>query len=94
VLKTLGFGDGRILAMVLAESCAIAVLGGGLGLVASWVLVTAGGDMVRALLPAFYFPTNELIVGGVLVVTLGMIAGALPAWTAGRLRIVDALRRT
>ena len=31
VLKTLGFGDGRILALVLLESCMIAVVGGGLG---------------------------------------------------------------
>ena len=94
VLKTLGFGDGRILAMVLAESCAIAVLGGALGLAVAWMLVSGAGDMVRAILPAFYFPTSELVIGAVLVLTLGVIAGALPAWNAGRLRIVDALRRT
>ena len=32
VLKTLGFGEGRILALVLLESLLIAVIGGGLGL--------------------------------------------------------------
>jgi putative ABC transport system permease protein len=93
VLKTLGFGDSRILGMVLAESLAIAVLGGGLGLAAAWVLVSGAGDFVRAFLPTFYFPPRDLIVGGSLVVLLGFIAGAIPAWTAGRLRIVDALRR-
>ena len=32
VLKTLGFSDGRDPALVLVESCLIAVVGGGLGL--------------------------------------------------------------
>jgi ABC-type antimicrobial peptide transport system permease subunit len=34
------------------------------------------------------------VVGVVLVLLLGMVAGALPALHAGRLRIVDALRRS
>ena len=94
VLKTLGFGNGRILAMVLMESCAIAVLGGVMGLALSWVAVTVAGDFVRAYLPTFFLPPKELVVGGVLVLLLGLIAGALPALNASRLRIVDALRRT
>jgi len=94
VLKTLGFGDGRILGMVLAESCAIAILGGALGLLLSWVAVTQGGDFIRAYLPTFFMPARDLVVGGVLVVALGIVAGSIPAWNAGRLRIVDALRRT
>ena len=36
VLKTLGFGSGRVLSMVLLESTLIALLGGGLGLVLSY----------------------------------------------------------
>jgi putative ABC transport system permease protein len=94
VLKTLGFGDGRILGMVLAESCAIAILGGAFGLLLSWVAVTQGGDFIRAYLPTFFMPARDLVVGGVLVVALGIVAGSIPAWNAGRLRIVDALRRT
>ncbi len=43
VLKTLGFGDGRILSLVLLESCSIAVVGGGLGLLLSWTAITIGG---------------------------------------------------
>jgi ABC-type antimicrobial peptide transport system permease subunit len=35
-----------------------------------------------------------VIVGGVMVVVLGFAAGAVPAFQAQRLRIVDALRRT
>ena len=93
VLKTLGFGNGRILGMVLAESCFIAIVGGALGLALSAGVVALVGDFVRAFLPTFFLPNSGLVVGGVLVILLGVIAGALPAWTASRLRIVDALRR-
>jgi len=93
VLKTLGFGEGRILSMVLVESAIIAFVGGGLGLALSYVLITAGGDPTHGLLPAFYFPTSAVLTGVVLVAALGLASGFLPAWQASRLRIVDALRR-
>jgi putative ABC transport system permease protein len=92
VLKTLGFGDGRVLAMVLIESCVIALIGGLLGLFVSWELV-ALGDPTGGFLPAFFFPVRDLIIGVAAVMSLGIASGALPAWSAGRLRIVDALRR-
>ncbi len=92
VLKTLGFGDGRVLAMVLLESCAIAIIGGGIGLVAAWVLIQIG-DPTGGFLPLFYFPVRDVVFGVIFVLMLGMVSGAFPAWQAGRLRIVDALRR-
>lgn len=92
VLKTLGFGDGKVLAMVLLESCAIALIGGATGLLVAWVLIL-GGDPTGGFLPLFFFPVRDLILGGVFVLLLGLVAGAFPAWQAGRLRIVDALRR-
>ena len=42
VLKTLGFGDGRILALVLLESCTLALIGGWIGLAIAWVDRRAG----------------------------------------------------
>ena len=94
VLKTLGFGDGRVLSLVLLESCAIAVLGGGLGLLLSWSFITIVGDPTGGLLPIFHFPPRDLIVGIVLVFALGIATGLQPAMQASRLKIVDALRRT
>lgn len=92
VLKTLGFGDGRILRMVLLESTFIAVLGGAVGLAVAYVLISRG-DPTNGLLPAFYFPTKDIVAGVGLVFALGLLAGSLPALQASRLRIVDALRR-
>jgi putative ABC transport system permease protein len=92
VLKTLGFTQGRVISLVLLESCAMAVLAGGIGLGIAYVII-AQGDPTNGLLPAFYFPMRDLIIGVALVVTLGVLTGLLPAAQAGRLKIVDALRR-
>ena len=92
VLKTLGFKDGRVLALVLLESCTIAIVGGGLGLVLAWLIV-AQGDPTGGMLPIFHFPTRDLVWGIVLVLLLGIGTGLLPALQASRMKIVDALRR-
>ncbi len=93
VLKTLGFQDGKILMIVLLESCAIAVIGGGIGLALAWAII-AQGDPTNGMLPIFHFPPRDLVFGGVLVILLGLATGLIPAVQAGRLKIVDALRRT
>ena len=93
VLKTLGFGDGQVLSLVLLESCVIALVGGGIGLLIAWVIV-AQGDPTNGMLPAFIFPVRDLVVGMALVLALGLGTGLLPAFQASRLKIVDALRRT
>jgi putative ABC transport system permease protein len=93
VLKTLGFGDGRVLSMVLMESCVLALVGGIAGLALSYALVTIGGDPTGAFLPQFFFPIPDLMIGVLMVIGLGFAAGAVPALQAQRLKIVDALRR-
>lgn len=93
VLKTLGFTHGQTLGLVLAESCLLAVAGGGLGLLLSWSLITAMGDPTGGYLPVFYFPGRDVVIGAVLTLLLGFVAGFFPALQALRLRIVDALRR-
>ena len=93
VLKTLGFSDGKILTIVLLESCAIAVIGGAIGLgLAS--LIIAQGDPTGGMLPIYYLPARDLVFGIALVLVLGLGTGLLPAVQASRLKIVDALRRT
>ena len=93
VLKTLGFSRGQVLGLVLAESCLLALLGGGLGIAVAWGLITVLGDPTHGQLPVFYFPGPYITLGAALAVLLGLVTGALPAVRAMRLRIVDALRR-
>ncbi len=93
VLKTLGFSNASILSLILGESVLISVLGGSLGLAAAWVIVQ-GGDPTNGMLPIFILPTRDVVLGGVMIVLLGLIAGALPAFNAMNLKITDALRRS
>ena len=92
VLKALGFTNERVLAMVLLESCLIAVLGGLAGLGLAWV-ITLGGSPVPNVLPVFYLPNRYIGIGAGLTLALGLITGILPALQAMRLQIAVALRR-
>jgi putative ABC transport system permease protein len=92
VLKTVGFTDGKVLGLVLAESCTLAVVGGGVGLAAAW-LFTQRGDPTGGLLAVFYLPGADLALGVAFVLLLGLVTGLLPGVQAMRLQIVDALRR-
>ena len=93
VLKTLGFSGGAILSLVLGEALLIAVLGGSLGLLAAWLIVQRG-DPTGGMLPIFILPARNVFAGAALIVALGLLAGLMPAVTAMRLKITDALRRT
>ena len=92
VLKAIGFPNELVLGLILAESCLVAILGGALGLGAAWFL-TLGGSPAPGLLPVFYIPAPNLVLGASLIVILGLVTGALPAWQAMRLGVADALRR-
>ena len=92
VLKTLGFGDGAVLGLVLGESVLIALVGGGLGIGLA-KLFTMGGDPTGGMLPIFYLGPDDMALGLALALLVGLLAGAIPAVAAMRLRIVDALRR-
>ena len=93
VLKTLGFSNAAILMMVLGESVAIAVLGGGLGLIAVWAFVQQG-DPTGGMLPIFMLPNRDVALGVALIIGLGVLAGLWPAVNAMQLKITDALRRS
>jgi putative ABC transport system permease protein len=92
VLKTLGFTDTRILILVLAESLAIALCAGLPALALMYFLIGMG-SFNMAMLPVFLFSKEALLLGVFLAVGLGFLSGALPAVSAMRLRITDALRR-
>lgn len=92
VLKAMGFTNGLVLALVLAESCLIAAVGGLAGLGLAWAM-TAGGSPVPEMLPVFYLPVRDVAIGVGLIFALGVAAGIIPALQAMRLQIAVALRR-
>ncbi|HSF13925.1 MAG TPA: FtsX-like permease family protein [Vicinamibacteria bacterium] len=92
VLKAIGFNDTQVVGLILAEACAIAGIGGLLGLGVGWFAISLG-DPTSGALPVFFFPTADLLLGVGLALGLGFVTGSLPALQAGRLRIAHALRR-
>ncbi len=90
VLKTLGFTDGAVFGMVVAEA-AILTTGGG---VAGALLAKFGlQGKPLAFIPAMTITWTTVLTAILIAVGLGMVSGFIPAWQASRLRIVDALRR-
>lgn len=92
VLKAMGFTNRLVLMLVLAESCAIALLGGLVGLGLAWVF-SLGGSPVPQYLPVWYVKPSDLLTGVGLALLLGLVTGVAPAWQAFRLGIAEALRR-
>jgi putative ABC transport system permease protein len=97
VLKTLGFGSGLVMALILAEAILLGILGGAVGLGLSALMIKALpaipyiGDAVRA------FPNLGLslpvgALGFGVAVALGLLAGIVPALNAYRSKITDMLR--
>jgi putative ABC transport system permease protein len=92
VLKAIGFTNAQVLLLVIAESLLLAVSGGALGLALA-VAITRGGDPTGGLLPMFFLPGNDVIIGAIISVLLGLATGVFPALQAMRLKVADALRR-
>jgi len=91
VLKTIGFSNNSVLALVLAESVLLLLIGGAIGMALSSVVV----DVARAAMgPNLPLASLDLAIWAEavgLMVMIGVIVGALPALRGMRLRIVDAL---
>jgi putative ABC transport system permease protein len=91
ILKTLGFKDGTVLALVLVESMLLLLIGGALGLGIAALMIpgvsAASGGMIQ--LPSVLPQTWA--VGIALMLAIGLVVGLLPALRARRLKIVDAL---
>jgi putative ABC transport system permease protein len=92
VMKAVGYGDGFVLGLVMFESMLIALLGGGTGLLLAKAF-SMRGDPTGGMLPVFYIPTAAMALGFGLTAVVGAAAGVLPAFSASRLRVIEALRR-
>ncbi len=92
VLKTLGFTDGKLAGMVIAESVAITLVGGALGLLLARGALS-GGNPLQSFFPGLAVTGGTFLLGLTLALALGLITGAIPAWQSARLSVAGALRR-
>jgi putative ABC transport system permease protein len=89
VLKTLGFTDGGIVALLLAESVVLCVSSAALGLLLATVLF----PLIKDIAEQTSLPGQVIVQGAVLAFILAAVTALPPAINAGRLKIVDALAR-
>ena len=93
ILKAIGFKDGSVLFLVLAEALAIALFGGILGLGLALLAIPALGASLSGMLPNLILSKTILAAGLGFALLVGATSGLLPGIGAMRLRVVDAFRR-
>jgi len=88
VLKTLGFTDGGVLALVLGEALLLCVTAALLGLAAA----SAAFPAMKTFIGVAELPGQVILLGVALAILLAVVTGLPPALKVGRLAIVDSLR--
>jgi putative ABC transport system permease protein len=92
IFKALGYSNRFVLFYVIAESVSIALLGGLIGIGLAKVS-TLWGSPVPGILPLYILPMKQVLLGILFAIGIGAVAGFIPAITASRLRVVEALRK-
>ena len=87
VLKTVGYSDGKVLWLVLAEAFALCLFAALIGLGVAALMFPA----LKALIGNFRMPLIVIEMGVAIACVLALISGLPPALRAQRLNIVDAL---
>ena len=89
VLKTLGFTNVGVVALVIAEAALLCLVSGGLGLGLAAALFPA----IKDISTGTAMPLDVGGTGAIAALALAVVASLPPALNAGRLKIVDALAR-
>tara|TARA_B100000809_G_scaffold262492_1_gene313574 strand:- start:921 stop:2063 length:1143 start_codon:yes stop_codon:yes gene_type:complete len=94
VLKTLGFTATGVFFLVLSETIMVGILGGGLGVLTSLLVLSQTHLAIAAEAVTIAFtPTVALMLSGALMTVVGsLLAGIVPALLAAHSDIVPALR--
>jgi putative ABC transport system permease protein len=93
VMKTLGFADGTLFRVVLAEAAIITLGGGIVGALLAKFSIEGSKFNAGGFLPPMTVSWTTVAIGVAIAVLMGATSGLVPALQASRLRTVDALRR-
>jgi putative ABC transport system permease protein len=87
VLKTLGFGDRTLFALILIEAVAVCAAAAAFGLASAMLIFPLASNIV----PGISMPAAVVETGLGLAVLVALVSSAIPAFEAARLQIVAAL---
>ena len=91
ILKTLGFSDDKVTALVLAEALLLLVLGASLGMAVAVALLPVLNGATGGRFPPLFVSEGTWLLAAGITASLALAIGLPPALRANRLRIVDAL---
>jgi putative ABC transport system permease protein len=92
VLKTIGFTDRTLFALIMLETAVVTLTGALIGLGGAKLLYAGTGFNGFGFLPGFDVSKGTLIIGFAIAIALALASGIVPAVRAARLSIVQALR--
>jgi putative ABC transport system permease protein len=93
IFKALGYRGWYIGSMIIGESLTISLLGGLLGILATFPAAQVAGKILAAYFPRFRVPGEIVLMDLVAVIIVGLSAAIVPTWRASTIRIADGLRR-
>ncbi len=93
IFKALGYKGWYIGSMIIGESLTITLLGGLLGILATFPAAQIAGKILAAYFPRFRVPGEIVMMDLVAVIIVGLSAAIVPTWRASTIRIADGLRR-
>jgi putative ABC transport system permease protein len=91
ILKTIGFSDGKVTVLVLAEAVVMLLLGSGLGLLAATSLIPSLNSATGGRFPPLFVHGRTWLAAMGIAVVLALAIGLPPALRARHLKIIDAL---
>jgi len=91
ILKTLGFSDGKVTALVLAEAVLLLVLGGSIGMGAAVAAMPALNGSTGGRFPPLFVGVETWLLAAAVAAVVALCIGLPPALRANRLKIIDAL---
>lgn len=97
-LRALGFTPKHIRFFIIGESTTVGLAAGLLGVAVAWPVVNQGmsrfiEENMGGMFPYFRVENTTIVLAMVLALALGALAGVIPAIQAGKLTVVNALRR-
>jgi putative ABC transport system permease protein len=87
VLKTVGFTDGLVMALIVTEAVVFCLFAAGVGLAIATLVLPAA----RSFIGIAGVPPVVVAAGLALALALALIGSSVPAWRGLKLQVVDAL---
>lgn len=93
IFKAMGFKGYHIAGLIFGESLFITICGGAVGILLTFPVARAFGDLMGQFFPIFQVARSTIYMDILFCLLVGIIAGLFPAWRAVGIKIADGLRR-